>query len=128
MGFGFQKSKEGNWEQIHHIGSVIIKDFVSIGDNSCVDRGVLTNTIIGEYTKIDNLVQVGHNVKIGKNSLIISNVVLCGRVEIGDNVLVAPATVVGKGLKIADGTHIGYASLGDRNTMENEKNNYCYWS
>ncbi|MBR6162643.1 UDP-3-O-(3-hydroxymyristoyl)glucosamine N-acyltransferase [bacterium] len=75
--------------KIPSVGSVVIEDDVEIGANSCVDRGTIENTVIGAQTKIDNLVQVGHNCKIGKACMIVSQVGIAGSCVIGDRVVIA---------------------------------------
>ena len=85
--------KEGNKQQkvykIPSLGSVEIGDDVEIGANSCVDRGTIENTVIGAQTKIDNLVQIGHNCKIGNACMIVSQVGVAGSCVIGDRVVIA---------------------------------------
>ncbi len=85
--------KEQNTAQkiykIPSVGSVVIEDDVEIGANSCVDRGTIENTVIGAQTKIDNLVQIGHNCKIGKACMIVSQVGIAGSCVIGDRVVIA---------------------------------------
>ncbi len=85
--------KEDNTDQkiykIPSVGSVVIGDDVEIGANTCIDKGTIENTIIGEQTKIDNLVQIGHNCKIGKGCMIVSQVGIAGSCKIGDRVVIA---------------------------------------
>ncbi len=85
--------KEANTEQkvykIPSIGSVELEDDVEIGANSCVDRGTIVNTIVGAQTKVDNLVQIGHNCRIGKACMIVSQVGIAGSCVIGDRVVIA---------------------------------------
>ncbi len=85
--------KEQNTAQkiykIPSVGSVVIEDDVEIGANSCVDKGTIENTVIGAQTKIDNLVQIGHNCKIGKACMIVSQVGIAGSCVIGDRVVIA---------------------------------------
>ncbi len=85
--------KKSNTEQkiykIPSIGSVIIEDDVEIGANTCIDKGTIENTIIGSQTKIDNLVQIGHNCKIGKGCMIVSQAGIAGSCVIGDRVVIA---------------------------------------
>ena len=85
--------KEGNKQQkvykIPSVGSVEIGDDVEIGANSCVDRGTIENTTIGSQTKVDNLVQIGHNCKIGSACMIVSQVGIAGSCVIGDRVVIA---------------------------------------
>ncbi|MCD7779886.1 MAG: UDP-3-O-(3-hydroxymyristoyl)glucosamine N-acyltransferase [Candidatus Gastranaerophilales bacterium] len=85
--------KEDNTDQkiykIPSVGSVVIGDDVEIGANTCIDKGTIENTVIGEQTKIDNLVQIGHNCKIGKGCMIVSQVGIAGSCIIGDRVVIA---------------------------------------
>src|SRR5690606_32350 len=99
-GFGFVAGASGP-ERIPQIGRVVIQDNVEIGANSTVDRGAMADTIIGENTKIDNLVQIAHNVRIGRNCLIASQAGISGSVIVGDNVM------MGGGAGIADHFVVG---------------------
>ncbi|CAL7873861.1 UDP-3-O-(3-hydroxymyristoyl)glucosamine N-acyltransferase [Fusobacterium necrophorum] len=108
-GFGFVKV-QGNNMKIEQIGSVVIEDFVEIGANTTVDRGTIGNTLIKKYTKIDNLVQVAHNDRIGENCLIVSQVGIAGSTEIGNNVTLAGQTGVAGHIKIGDNIVIGSKS------------------
>ncbi len=87
-GFGYYQ-KEGKHIKINHIGSVVIEDDVEIGANTTIDRAMIDKTIIKEGTKIDNLVMVGHNCYIGKNTILVSQVGIAGSCKIGDNVILA---------------------------------------
>jgi UDP-3-O-[3-hydroxymyristoyl] glucosamine N-acyltransferase len=91
--------------KIPSLGSVTISDDVEIGANVCIDRGTIENTFIGKGTKIDNLVMIGHNCKIGENCLIVSQVGISGSVEIGDRVVLAGQA------GIADHVNIGSDSI-----------------
>ena len=94
-GFGFE-TVEGKHLKIPHLGSVVIEDDVEIGANVCVDRGRFKNTRIGRGTKIDNLVQIAHNVVIGQDCLIVSQAGISGSTELADRVTVAgQAGIVG---------------------------------
>jgi UDP-3-O-[3-hydroxymyristoyl] glucosamine N-acyltransferase len=99
-GFGYASGPAGH-RPIPQLGRVIIQDDVDIGANSCVDRGALGDTTIGEGTKIDNLVQIGHNDTIGRRALIAAQVGLSGSVAIGD------WTVLGGQVGVADHVAIG---------------------
>src|SRR4029453_16914879 len=109
-GFGFAMSGRGHLK-VPQIGRVIIQDDVEIGANSCVDRGALKDTIIGEGTKIDNLVQIGHNVIIGRHCVIVGQVGISGSTELGDFVVMGGQSglvghiKVGSGAQIASGSH-----------------------
>jgi UDP-3-O-[3-hydroxymyristoyl] glucosamine N-acyltransferase len=105
-GYGFEKNESGH-EKIPHLGRVIVEDDVEIGANTCIDRARFENTVIGQGSKIDNLVQIGHNVRIGQNCLIVAQVGISGSVTLEDDVIVggqagfAGHLTVGKGAKIA---------------------------
>jgi UDP-3-O-[3-hydroxymyristoyl] glucosamine N-acyltransferase len=108
-GFGYV-FQEGRHYKIPQVGGVIVEDDVEIGSNVSVDRATTGNTIIGEGTKIDNLVQIAHNVKIGKNSVIIAQVGIAGSTEIGDFVTLAGQVGIVDHVKIESGTMIGAQS------------------
>lgn len=105
-GFGYS-TINGRHFKTPQVGSVIIHDDVEVGANVCIDRGSPGNTIIGKGTKIDNLVQIAHNIKIGKNCFLISQVGIAGSTVIEDNaVLAGQAGVVGH-ITIGAGARIG---------------------
>lgn len=98
-GYGFALN-EGKHHKIPQIGIVRIEDDVEIGAGTTIDRAALGETVIGEGTKIDNLVQIGHNVKIGKHCLLVSQVGIAGSTELGDYVSVAGQSGFSGHLKI----------------------------
>ena len=98
-GYGYVQEK-GIHYKIPQVGGVIIEDSVEIGANVCIDRATVENTIIGCGTKIDNFVQIAHNVKIGKNCLILGQAGISGSVEIGDRVVLAGQVGVRDHVKI----------------------------
>jgi UDP-3-O-[3-hydroxymyristoyl] glucosamine N-acyltransferase len=110
-GFGFAMGAGGHLK-VPQIGRVIIQDDVEIGANTCVDRGALKDTIIGEGTKIDNLVQIGHNVVIGRRCVIVAHSALAGSCTLEDFVVmggqsgVAGHLTVGAGAQIAGVSHV----------------------
>jgi UDP-3-O-[3-hydroxymyristoyl] glucosamine N-acyltransferase len=87
-GFGFAEA-EGGLEKFPQVGSVEIGDDVEIGANTTIDRGALGDTRIGRGTKIDNLVQIAHNVEIGENCIIVSQVGISGSTKVGNGVILA---------------------------------------
>ena len=101
-GYGFAHTKDGRHIKIYQIGRVIIEDDVEIGANTTIDRGAIGNTIIRKGTKIDNLVQIGHNCDIGQNSLIVSQVGLSGSTQLGRNVVMGGQSATAGHLKIGD--------------------------
>ena len=104
-GYGFVKNG-AVYEKIPQIGSVKIGDGVEIGSNSAVDRATLGETEIGDGTKLDNLVHIAHNVKIGKNCLIVAQVGIAGSCVIGDNVIISGQAGVADHVKIGDNSVI----------------------
>jgi len=119
VGFGYEMNDEGQYELMPHIGNVVLKNNVEIGNNVCIDRAVLGSTILEENVKVDNLVHIAHGVKIGKNSLIIANAMIAGSVEIGENVWVSPSASVRQKLNIADNALVGLGSVVVKNVDAN---------
>jgi UDP-3-O-[3-hydroxymyristoyl] glucosamine N-acyltransferase len=112
-GFGYVMSPKGHFK-IPQIGRVIIGDGVDLGANSTVDRGFLTDTKIGEGTKIDNLVQIAHNVVIGRHCIIVSQTGIAGSAELGDFVILGAQSGVVEHVRIGDGALIaGMAHVKD---------------
>lgn len=108
-GFGFAMSPRGHLK-VPQIGRVIIQDDVEIGANSAVDRGALKDTIIGEGTKIDNLVQIGHNVVIGRHCVIVGQCGIAGSSELADFVVMGGQAGVAGHIKVGVGARIAGAS------------------
>ncbi|TNF47297.1 UDP-3-O-(3-hydroxymyristoyl)glucosamine N-acyltransferase [bacterium] len=104
-GFGFAREGEKHHKVIH-VGSVKVGDDVEIGAGCTIDRGVMGETVIGDGTKLDNLIQVAHNVNIGKNCIIVAQVGISGSTSLGNNVVVAGQTGVAGHLSIGDGAVI----------------------
>ena len=105
-GFGFVSGPEGH-TRIPHPGGCVLGDDVEIGANSCVDRGSISDTLIGTGTKLDNLVHVGHNSRIGARCLIMGGSVVAGSAEIGDDVIVAGHAAIGGHFRVGDRARIG---------------------
>jgi len=101
-GFGYLPSQEGSRQKIPQQGTVIIEDDVEIGSNTTVDRGALHATLIRRGVKIDNLVQIAHNVEIGENSVIMAQVGIAGSSRIGKNVILAGQAGVPDHIEIGD--------------------------
>ena len=108
-GFGFVAGATG-LEKMPHIGRVIIQDHVEIGANSAIDRGMLDDTIIGEGTKIDNLVQIAHNVRIGRHCVIAALSGVSGSVTIGDWVMLGGSVGLADHVRIGDRVQIAARS------------------
>jgi UDP-3-O-[3-hydroxymyristoyl] glucosamine N-acyltransferase len=110
-GFGFEKNEFGEYERFPHYSSVIIGNRVEIGANTCIDRGTLSNTIIGDGTKIDNLVHIAHNVEIGKNCVIVCLTCIAGSSRIGDGAWIAPQVVIRDGIQVGRGAVVGMGAV-----------------
>ena len=108
-GFGFIPIRNKNM-RTPHIGKVILEDNVEIGANCTIDRGSLTDTIIGQNTFLDNQVHVAHNVKIGKNCMIAGQVGFAGSTKLGDNVVIGGQAGISGHLKIGNNVKIGGGS------------------
>ncbi|MCP8893478.1 UDP-3-O-(3-hydroxymyristoyl)glucosamine N-acyltransferase [Shinella daejeonensis] len=109
-GFGYGPGPKGGMIKIVQVGRVIIQDNVEIGANTTIDRGTMDDTVIGEGTKIDNLVQVGHNVRIGRHCGIVSQVGIAGSTRIGDGVMIGGASGVNGHITIGDRAQIAAMS------------------
>ncbi len=109
-GFGYAPGPKGGMIKIVQVGRVIIQDHVEIGANTTIDRGTMDDTVIGEGTKIDNLVQVGHNVRIGRYCGIVSQVGIAGSTRIGDGVMIGGGSGVNGHITVGDGVQIAAMS------------------
>jgi UDP-3-O-[3-hydroxymyristoyl] glucosamine N-acyltransferase len=105
-GFGFAPLPDGSYRKIAQIGNVIIEDNVEIGANTTVDRATMGSTVIRKGVKLDNLIQVGHNVEIGDNTVIAAQTGIAGSTKIGKNCRVGGQVGMVGHLRIADGTQI----------------------
>ena len=116
-GFGFAPH-EGRWEKIEQLGAVRIGDDVEIGANTCIDRGALGDTVIDDGVKLDNLIQVGHNVQIGKHTAMAACVGIAGSAKIGAHCTVGGASGIAGHLEVADHVHIGPMSMVSRSIQQ----------
>jgi UDP-3-O-[3-hydroxymyristoyl] glucosamine N-acyltransferase len=115
-GFGFAPNENGEFQKIPQIGNVVIEDNVEIGSNCTIDRATMGSTIIRKGVKLDNLVQVAHNVEIGKNTVMAAQVGVAGSAKIGENVMIGGQAGISGHIHIADGTKI-VAQSGIPNTV-----------
>ena len=100
-GFGFARAG-GHWEKVPQRGRVIIGDDVEVGANTTIDRGAIEDTVIGNGVKLDNLIQVGHNVRIGEHTIIAACTAIAGSVHIGRHCVIGGAVAIAGHLRIAD--------------------------
>ena len=105
-GFGFAVGPAG-FETVPQLGLVVIEDDVEIGANSTIDRGSMRDTIIGAGTRIDNLVQIGHNAQLGKCCIVVSQAGISGSTELGDFVTIAAQAGLIGHIKIGDKARVG---------------------
>lgn len=119
-GFGYERAADGALVKFSHFGGVIINDNVDIGSNTCIDRGSIDDTIIGEGSKIDNLVHIAHNAQIGRNCVIIAQSMIGGSAIIEDNVWISPSSVIRDGVVIGRNSLIGMGAVVIKNIPENE--------
>ena len=108
-GFGYTR-QDGHNVFIPHVGRVVLGDRVSVGANTCIDRGAMTDTIVGEGTKIDNLCQIAHGVVVGKECFLASGTGLAGGTVIGDRVLLGGQVGVANGIHIGEDAEVGAKS------------------
>ena len=105
-GFGFAPQADHQYAKVPQIGNVVIEDRVEIGANTTIDRATLGSTIIREGVKLDNLIQIAHNVEIGKNTVIAALTGIAGSTKIGENVMIGGQVGIGGHLTIANGVKI----------------------
>lgn len=114
-GFGFAPQADGSFKKVPQIGNVLIEDNVEIGSNSCIDRATIGSTIIKSGAKLDNLLQIAHNVEVGNNTVIAAQTGVSGSTKIGNNVMIggqaglAGHLIIGDGAKINAQTGVGKA-------------------
>ena len=116
-GFGFAPH-DGRWEKIEQLGNVCIGNDVEIGANTCIDRGSLQDTEIEDGVKLDNLIQIGHNVRIGAHSALAGCVGVAGSANIGAHCTIGGGAVVLGHLTLADHVHISAASVVTRSLLK----------
>jgi UDP-3-O-[3-hydroxymyristoyl] glucosamine N-acyltransferase len=120
-GFGFAPNSENNYKKVPQIGNVVIEDHVEIGSNTSIDRATMGSTIIRKGVKLDNLIQIAHNVEVGENTVMAGGAFVAGSTKIGKNVMIGgQAGVIGH-LRVADGVKIaGQSGVGSNIDKEGE--------
>ncbi len=116
-GFGFAPNA-GAWEKIEQLGAVRIGNDVEIGANTCIDRGALQDTVIEDGVKLDNLIQIGHNVRIGRHTAMAGCAGVAGSANIGAHCTVGGGAIVLGHLTLADGVNISAASVATRSILK----------
>jgi UDP-3-O-[3-hydroxymyristoyl] glucosamine N-acyltransferase len=119
-GFGFAPTADGSYQKVPQLGNVIIEDHVEIGSNTTIDRATIGSTIIRKGVKLDNLIQVAHNVEIGENTVIAAQTGLSGSTKVGKGVMIGGQTGTAGHLSIADGVKVaGRSGITKTITKEN---------
>ena len=119
-GFGFNPDESGEYSKVPQIGNVILEDFVDIGAGTTIDRATLGSTIIRKGVKIDNQVQIAHNVEIGKNTAIAAQTGIAGSTKIGENCLIGGQVGIAGHLSIGNGVKVQAQTGIGRNINDNE--------
>ena len=119
-GFGFAPKADGTFAKIPQLGNVIIEDNVEIGANTCVDRAKTDSTIVRSGVKLDNLIQVGHNVQIGSNTVMSAQVGIAGTTKIGSNCFVGGQVGFADHIVVGNGCKIGSQSGIDKGVADGE--------
>jgi UDP-3-O-[3-hydroxymyristoyl] glucosamine N-acyltransferase len=119
-GFGFAPNAEGNYVAVPQIGNVIIEDYVDIGAGASIDRATLGSTIIRQGVKLDNQIQIAHNVEIGKNTVIAAQTGVAGSTKIGENCMIGGQVGIVGHLVIGNGVKIQAQSGISKNLKDNE--------
>ncbi|MBS1782580.1 MAG: UDP-3-O-(3-hydroxymyristoyl)glucosamine N-acyltransferase [Bacteroidetes bacterium] len=109
-GFGFAPQKDGTYKKVPQIGNVIIEDDVEIGANTTIDRATMGSTCIRKGVKLDNLIQIAHNVEVGENTVIAAQTGISGSTKVGKNCIIGGQVGIVGHIHIADGTRINAQS------------------
>jgi len=121
-GFGFAPAADGTYSKISQIGNVIIEDNVEIGANTTIDRATMGSTIIRKGVKLDNLIQVAHNVEIMSNTVVAAQTGISGSTKVGENCIIGGQVGIVGHINIARGTQIqAQSGIGKSLTVENKK-------
>lgn len=119
-GFGYERDSDGNKFRFPQIGQLIMGDYVEVGANTCIDRGALADTVIGDYTKINNLCHIAHNNKIGRNVTITGCVNVSGSNTIDDDAWIAPNSSIRGWVHIGKGATVGMGAVVVKDVPEHE--------
>lgn len=118
-GFGYELTSGGEWLKFPQIASVVIEDDVEIGANTCIDRGALTDTFIGEGSKLDNLTHIGHNAHISPHCVIVSEVLIGGSATIGSYTWIAPQACIRDQIQVGRNVLVGMGAVVTKDVPDN---------
>ena len=119
-GFGFAPREDGTFAKIPQLGNVIIEDDVELGANTCIDRAKTDSTIIRRGVKLDNLIQIGHNVEVGHDTVMSAQVGIAGTTKVGSNCFIAGQVGIADHVTIGNRVQIGSKSGIDKNVLDGE--------
>ena len=119
-GFGFAPTPDGSYKKIPQIGNVVIEDHTEVGANTVIDRATMGSTLIHTGVKLDNLIQIGHNVEVGANTVIAAQSGVAGSSKIGENCQLGGQVGITGHIKVANGTRVGAQSGVAGHTKPNE--------
>lgn len=119
-GYGYYLATDGHMKKVPHLGGIKVGNYVEIGANTCIDCGTIGDTVVGDYTKIDNLCHIGHNVQIGKEVMIVAGTAICGSCEIGDGSYIAPGAVIKNQTHVGKNAFVGMQTVVIRDIKEEE--------
>lgn len=119
-GFGHYRDDDGNPVCVPHLGGVVIGAHVKIGANNAISRGCLSDTIIEDYVKTDNLVHIAHNDHIKRGAMLTAGVVISGSTTVGNNVWMSPGTVLNNAITVGDNSFLGLGTVAIKDVPENK--------
>lgn len=119
-GFGFSPNEQGEYKKVPQTGNVIIEDYVDVGAGTTIDRATLGSTVIRKGVKLDNQIQIAHNVEIGKNTVIAAQTGIAGSVKIGENCMIGGQVGIAGHIKIGNNVRIQAQSGIGKNVKDNE--------
>jgi len=119
-GFGFAPNGDDRYDKVYHIGNVVIEDHVEIGANTTVDRATMGSTVIGKGVKLDNLIQIAHNVTIGENTVIAAQTGIAGSTKIGKNCMIGGQVGIDGHLTLGDNVKVAAQSGIGKSLADNE--------
>ena len=120
QGFGFERDADQHPVRLPHIGGVKLGADVEVGAHSCIDKGTVGDTVIGDRVKIDNLVHIAHNVTVGDDTLIAASAMIAGSVTIGERVWIGPGAVVSNGVTIGDDAKVSLGAVVVKDVLPGE--------
>jgi UDP-3-O-[3-hydroxymyristoyl] glucosamine N-acyltransferase len=120
-GFGYERDDSGTPHKFPHVAGVRIGDRVEIGANTCIDRGALTDTVIEDDVKIDNLVHVAHNVVLGARTMIAASAVVAGSARVGSDVWIGPLACISDGITVGDGASVSLGAVVTRDVEPGQR-------